>query len=115
MEVVWDSRLPPGQRVKSVDLVSHRKGVADRVGRPAEAGDEDDSSGTEDDEDEDEGGMVVQLESKGLGEAVCTLKKSNYAVREPIKREKGGRVYKVVTRECESSGFSRFTVRNEEK
>jgi len=47
--------------------------------------------------------MVVQVESKRSGEAVCKLKKIKYAVREPIKREKGGRVYKVVTRECKFS------------
>lgn len=94
MEVTWSSTSPPGQRVKSVELVSHRKAVADRLGQPADEGGESDD---EEDSDASEGGEVVQL-AEGVE---CELKKKTYRHREPIKREKGGRSYNVVTRECQ--------------
>jgi 5'-nucleotidase len=114
MEVTWDSRCPPGQRVKSVELVSHRKkahakeegsGVRGREGGTGGEESSDDDSESEDgdgDDESEEDGQVVQL-SSGVE---CELKKVDYSTREQIKNEEGGRMYRVVTREVSTKPSS---------
>lgn len=100
MEVVADTRQPPGQRVKSVHLVSHhhrrqKKPVNSRKSAPP----------TPDGSDSDEGDApgdesTVQFYPHPQKDGVeVEVRLGDRGQREELKREKGGRLYTVVTRE----------------
>ena len=81
LRVVWDHRKPPNQRVESIHLV--------------DPGNEDD-----DDDDEDEGGLaddLIDFVEQEDGTRV-EVKQKKVQVGAEVKREEGGRVYRVVCR-----------------
>lgn len=95
MEVEWDSRRPPGQRVLSVQLVSHHKRSRSRSSPFTQPLSSSSSDGEETNEEEEEDVKVI-TKADGVEVKVRLGKKG---VREPIERKEGGRLYTVVTRE----------------
>lgn len=95
MKVEWDSRRPPGQRVLSVQLVSHHKRSRSRSSpftQPLS------SSSSEDEETDEEEEEDVKVITKADGVEV-KVRLGKKGAREPIERKEGGRLYTVVTRE----------------
>lgn len=115
LNVVWDSRLPPGQRVKSIDFISHlskpqkpgKKEKNTAASLPATPSPEGSNSG-EDDSSDDEG-VCIELREQPDGTKLDIRRPRNAHV-EPVSREKGGRTYKVVTREYMAEGYDGFDV-----
>jgi 5'-nucleotidase len=109
MEVVADTSQPPGQRVKSVHLVSHhhRRRTKSANGRKASAPTTPDDSDSGDDDDDDAAGdeSTVQFYPHPQDTGVnVEVRLGGRGEREELKREKGGRLYTVVTREVRPLG-----------
>lgn len=83
LQVVWDHSLPPNQRVKSVHLVP-----------PPSRDDED---------NEDEDGDVVDFVEQEDGTRI-EVQKRRPVPGDEVKREAGGRMYRVITREYMAQG-----------
>ena len=80
LRVVWDHRKPPNQRVESIHLV--------------------DPGNEDDDDDEDEGDLaddLIDFVEQEDGTRV-EVKQKKVQVGAEVKREEGGRVYRVVCR-----------------
>lgn len=82
LRVIWDHTLPPNQRVKSIHLV-----------RPP----------TKSEEDEDEDGDVVDFVEQEDGTRIEVQKRKSI-LGDEVKREEGGRMYRVITREYMAEG-----------
>jgi 5'-nucleotidase len=140
LQVVWDSRLPPNQRVKSIDLVSHHKprvpkpkhtdsshssGTHTPRPRPNDpshstftpSNDDSDSSSSDESEAEDllsshvkttdTSGRPISFSLLEDGTKI-SIRRKKAAFLEPIKREKGGRMYRVVTRDYMAQGYDGY-------
>lgn len=82
LRVVWDHRKPPNQRVESIHLV--------------DPGNDDD----DDEEDDDQGASpddVIDFVEQEDGTRV-EVKQKKIQLGDPVKREEGGRMYRVVRR-----------------
>jgi len=83
LRVVWDHRKPPNQRVESIHLV--------------DPGNDDDD---DDEDDEDQGASaddLIDFVEQEDGTRV-EVKQKKIQIGDEVKREEGGRVYRVVCR-----------------
>ncbi|KAI0747874.1 Metallo-dependent phosphatase [Daedaleopsis nitida] len=99
--VSWDSRRPPGQRVLGVWLVHEPSGGSNNpstVGTPTHSG-----ASSPRPREGSTSSMSSLLQSAVVGQPSAIAVDS-----EPIKRMKGGRMYKVVTREYMAEGHDGF-------
>ncbi|CDZ97729.1 5' nucleotidase [Phaffia rhodozyma] len=89
LRIVWDSSLPPLSRVKSIHLVTHPKNKS----RPTSPG-------------KDSLKILVKPREDGVGIEINAPKPDECEVE--VKREKGGQMYKVVTRDYMAQGYDGF-------
>lgn len=109
MEVEWDSRLPPGQRVKSVHLVSHHHRRRPKPAKPTPSDSPESDSDSDDVEDESTVQFFPHPQQGGVKVEVRLGRKGT---REEIKREDDERLYTVVTREVRARLPRRLLLRD---
>ena len=81
LRVVWDHRKPPNQRVESIHLV--------------DPGNDDDDDDDEDEDDQSAAGDLIDFVEQENGTRV-EVKQKKIQLGDEVKREEGGRVYRVV-------------------